>query len=83
MILACLSAARRNSWPGADWQDFNGRIGLVLLAALLYKLALPHVVTAPSQPNARRLYLNALQAADDGNLVPLADFWTFRIAEAL
>jgi fido (protein-threonine AMPylation protein) len=52
----------------ADWRfqwihpfkDFNGRIGRVLLAALLYKLALPHVETAPFEPSARRQYLEAL-----------------------
>ncbi len=87
--LSLSSAAELLAW--ADWRfqwihpfkDFNGRIGRVLLAALLYKLSLPHVVAAPPEPDARCLYLNALQSADDGNLVPLADIWTSRIAEAL
>ncbi|MEK6803642.1 MAG: Fic family protein [Nitrospirota bacterium] len=56
----------------ADWRfqwihpfkDFNGRIGRVLLAALLYTLALPHVETAPSDPHARRQYLDTLRIAD-------------------
>ena len=39
------------------FKDFNGRIGRVLLAALLYKLGLPHVETAPSDPAARHEYL--------------------------
>lgn len=73
------SAAEFLAW--ADWRfqwihpfkDFNGRIGRVLLAALLYKLSLPHVETAPVDPAARRGYLDALQAADDGNLGPLTD----------
>lgn len=32
------------------FQDFNGRIGRVLLAALLYKLALPHLDMTPHDP---------------------------------
>jgi Fic family protein len=75
----------------ADWRfqwihpfkDFNGRIGRVLLGALLYKLGLPHVETAPSDPAARREYLEALLAADQGNLVPLIDVWMQRLAECL
>ena len=75
----------------ADWRfqwihpfkDFNGRIGRVLLAALLYKLGLPHVETAPIDPHVRRKYLDALNVADDGNLGPLTELWTHRIAETL
>jgi Fic family protein len=65
------------------FKDFNGRIGRVLLAAILYKLALPHVETAPLEAAARRQYLHALQAADNGDLGPLTDIWTHRIAETL
>jgi fido (protein-threonine AMPylation protein) len=75
----------------ADWRfqwihpfkDFNGRIGRVLLAALLYKLGLPHVETAPSDPARRPQYLGSLQAADHGNLGPLTDLWITRIRENL
>ena len=75
----------------ADWRfqwihpfkDFNGRIGRVLLAAILYKLALPHVETAPLEPDARREYLEALRTADHGDLGPLTGLWTRWIAEAL
>ena len=58
-------------------------MGRVLIAALLYKLALPHVETAPFEPSARRQYLEALNAADDGNLGPLTELWARRIAETL
>jgi len=83
------SAAEFLAW--ADWRfqwihpfkDFNGRIGRVLLAALLYKLGLPHVETAPADPATRREYLEALQAADESSLGPLTDMWTRRIAEML
>ncbi len=64
------------------FKDFNGRIGRVLLAALLYKLALPHVETAPTDPAARQQYLNALRAADQGNLAVLTDLWVRRIGES-
>ncbi|MDN5941463.1 MAG: Fic family protein [Nitrospira sp.] len=65
------------------FKDFNGRIGRALLAALLYKLALPHVETAPLEPSARRQYLEALNAADDSNLGPLTELWAHRIAGTL
>jgi len=75
----------------ADWRfqwihpfkDFNGRIGRVLLAALLYRLGLPHVQSAPIDPDARRRYLDALHAADAGDLEPLTDLWGHRLMEAL
>lgn len=43
------------------FKDFNGRIGRLMLAALLYKLALPPVETAPTDPEKRREYLEALR----------------------
>jgi Fic family protein len=75
----------------ADWRfqwihpfrDFNGRIGRVLLAVILYTLALPHVQTASVAPADRRQYLAALRAADGGDLRPLTRFWIDRLAEAL
>ena len=65
------------------FKDFNGRIGRVLLAALLYKLALPHVETAPLALEIRQQYLSALRTADDGNLEPLTDVWLHRLAALL
>ncbi|MCX5721922.1 MAG: Fic family protein [Nitrospirae bacterium] len=73
----------------ADWRfqwihpfkDFNGRIGRVLLAAMLYKLGLPHVETAPPDPEARTQYLGALGAADQGDLTTLAELWIRRFVE--
>jgi fido (protein-threonine AMPylation protein) len=84
-----LGIAELLAW--ADWRfqwihpfkDFNGRIGRILLAALLYKLALPNVETAPLEPDARRRYLEALRAADGGDLGPLTELWVHRIAQAL
>ena len=83
------SAAEFLAW--ADWRfqwihpfkDFNGRIGRVLLAALLYKLGLPHVEMAPADPQLRRQYLDALQAADTQSFGPLTDLWLRRLEAAL
>ncbi len=65
------------------FRDFNGRIGRVLLATLLYKRALPHVVTAPLADEGRRTYLDALRAADAGDLGPLTHVWIRRLSDAL
>ncbi len=65
------------------FRDFNGRIGRVLLAVVLYKLALPHAQTAPIEPAARQQYLTGLRAADGGDLAPLTRLWIERLAEAL
>lgn len=53
------------------FRDFNGRIGRLALAALLYRLALPPVETAPTDSEGRRAYLEALRAGDAGDLLPL------------
>jgi fido (protein-threonine AMPylation protein) len=83
------SAAEFLAW--ADWRfqwihpfkDFNGRIGRVLLAALLYKVGLPHVEMAPDDPQLRRQYLDALQAADMQILERLEELWLSRLEAAL
>ena len=75
----------------ADWRfqwihpfkDFNGRIGRALLAALLYKLALPHVETAPPDRAARTQYLDALRATDNGDLGPMTELWIRRLVDEL
>lgn len=65
------------------FKDFNGRIGRLVLAALLYKLALPPVETAPTDAERRREYLDALRAGDAGNLDPLQRLWIRRLGEAI
>jgi fido (protein-threonine AMPylation protein) len=84
-----LSASHFLAW--VDWRfqwihpfkDFNGRIGRLLLAALLYKLALPHVETASSDPPARSQYLEALRTADTQGLDRLEALWLRRLEGAL
>ncbi len=65
------------------FKDFNGRIGRLVLAALLYKLALPPVETAPTDPEGRREYLEALRAGDAGDLAPLQQLWIRRLGTAI
>ena len=65
------------------FKDFNGRIGRVLLAALLFKLRLPHVETAPLDDEKQRIYLVALHSADAGNLETLKEVWFQRLLDAL
>ena len=77
------------SWADGRFQwihpfrDFNGRVGRIILATLLYKLALRHVETAPTQAVARRHYLEGLRAVDQGDYGPLKAVWIRRIAMAL
>ena len=65
------------------FKDFNGRIGRVLLAALLYKLGLPHVQTAPVNTDEKDVYLTALRTAAQGDLEPMRRVWLQRFFEAL
>jgi hypothetical protein len=75
----------------ADWRfqwihpfrDFNGRIGRVLLVALIHRMGLPPMDTIQTESDTRHQYLEALRAADNGNLQPLTILWMQRIAEAL
>lgn len=65
------------------FKDFNGRIGRVLLAALLYNLGLPHVQTAPVNTDEKDAYLTALRTADQGDLEPMRRVWLQRFFKAL
>ena len=65
------------------FKDFNGRMGRVLLAVLMYKLSLPHIETAPDDPSTRTQYFKALRSADRGDLSPLTELWIDRIAHFL
>ncbi len=74
----------------ADWRfqwihpfkDFNGRVGRILLSALLYKLKLPPAETAAVDPDGRKEYLGALQTADNGNMLLLKNIWLERLLNA-
>ena len=65
------------------FRDFNGRVGRVLLVALLHVFGLPPVEIVPAGPEFRQAYLEALNAADQGEYGLLTEMWLRRLAEAL
>jgi fido (protein-threonine AMPylation protein) len=65
------------------FRDFNGRVGRVLLVALLQVFGLPPVEIVPAGQEFRQAYLEALLAADQGDYGRLAEMWLRRLAEAL
>ena len=74
----------------ADWRfqwihpfrDFNGRVGRILLTAVLFALKLPPAETASVEPEEKERYLKALQAADAGDISMLAGIWIERLSKA-
>lgn len=75
----------------ADWRfqwihpfrDFNGRVGRILLTAILFRLKLPPVETASVEPEEKEEYLNALRLADKGDLSALTSIWLHRLLKAV
>lgn len=65
------------------FRDFNGRVGRILLVALLHSLNLPPVDIVPAGPEFRQAYLEALDAADRGDYGRLTEMWLQRLVEAL
>lgn len=74
----------------ADWRfqwihpfkDFNGRVGRILLAAILFRLKLPPAETASVDPAGKQRYLKALHETDAGDLSPLTEIWMERLSRA-
>ena len=74
----------------ADWRfqwihpfrDFNGRVGRIILTAVLYKLKLPPAETASVEPKEKEKYLNALRSADKGDVSMLTEIWIKRLSKA-
>lgn len=72
----------------ADWRfqwihpfrDFNGRVGRILLSAILFKLRLPPAETASIEPKEKERYLKALHEADGGDLSLLTGIWVERLS---
>ncbi|MCL5024115.1 MAG: Eco57I restriction-modification methylase domain-containing protein [Nitrospirae bacterium] len=72
----------------ADWRfqwihpfkDFNGRVGRILLTALLFKLRLPPADTASVDPAGIGQYLRSLHEADAGDLSLLTGIWLERLS---
>jgi fido (protein-threonine AMPylation protein) len=73
----------------ADWRfqwihpfkDFNGRVGRILLSAVLFILKLPPVETASVGPEQEELYFKALRDADDGDMSLLTTIWIERLSK--
>lgn len=74
----------------ADWRfqwihpfrDFNGRVGRILLTAILFKLRLPPAETASVEAEEKERYLKALHEADSGDLSLLTEIWIERLSGA-
>ncbi|NBV25335.1 MAG: hypothetical protein EBS05_25910 [Proteobacteria bacterium] len=62
--------------------DFNGRATRLLLAEILRRQELPPVELAPDDGNARKRYIQALEAADKLNWTPLGMLWQERLEQA-
>jgi|GEM_PF-556326 len=75
----------------ADWRfqwihpfkDFNGRVGRIVLSAVLFELKLPPGDTAAGDPERRERYLKALHEADAGDLSYLNEIWMERLTNAM
>lgn len=74
----------------ADWRfqwihpfkDFNGRVGRILLSAILFRLKLPPAETASVEPAEKERYLKALHKADGEDLSLLTEIWVERLSQA-
>lgn len=72
----------------ADWRfqwihpfrDFNGRVGRIVLSAILFKLRLPPAETASIEVKEKERYLKALHEADAGDLSLLTEIWVERLS---
>ncbi len=75
----------------ADWRfqwihpfrDFNGRVGRIILAAILFALKLPPAETAVVDLAEKRKYLEALRSADKGDMSALTGIWIERLLSAM
>lgn len=74
----------------ADWRfqwihpfkDYNGRVGRILLSAILFKLKLPPAETASIDHEEKERYLKALHIADTSDLSLLTEIWGERLLNA-
>ncbi|MBI4378231.1 MAG: Fic family protein, partial [Nitrospinae bacterium] len=65
------------------FKDFNGRVGRILLTAILFRLKLPPAETASVEPEEREEYLKALRSADNGDLSALIQIWIERLRKSI
>jgi CRISPR-associated endonuclease/helicase Cas3 len=64
------------------FRDFNGRVTRVFLREILRRLGVSGISLAPAEPAKRRLYLEALAAADRQDYRPLVNIWKNRVESA-
>lgn len=64
------------------FRDFNGRVGRIILIAVLFKLKLPPAETVSVEPEEKEKYLNALRSADKGDISMLTEIWIKRLSKA-
>jgi hypothetical protein len=83
MIAELLAVADGRFQSIHPFRDFNGRVGRILLVALIHILGLPPVDIVPAGPEFRQAYLAALTAADQGDYGVLTEMWLQRLAAAL
>jgi Fic family protein len=55
------------------FQDYNGRLARMLTTLLLLKLKLPPAWISVDNKDDRKMYLQAMQQGDEGNLLPLEE----------
>jgi len=75
----------------ADWRfqwihpfrDFNGRVGRIILAAILFILRLPPAEMAVVEPKEKGRYLKALRTADAGDMSLLGEIWIEKLLTAM
>lgn len=65
------------------FQDYNGRIGRLLMNIILLNLDLPAIELKVETPAGRKRYIKALQSADKYNLEPLKKLIREAIEEAV
>ncbi|MBI5192004.1 MAG: Fic family protein [Nitrospirae bacterium] len=75
----------------ADWRfqwihpfrDLNGRIGRILLTAILIRLKLPPTETASVESREKQEYLKAIRLADKQDLSVLTEIWLHRLLKGV
>jgi len=83
MIAELLAVADGRFQSIHPFRDFNGRVGRILLVALIHILGLPPVDIVPAGPEFLQAYLAALTAADQGDYGVLTEMWVQRLEAAL
>lgn len=65
------------------FQDYNGRVGRMLTILILLKLNLPAVEIKVENESDRKIYIEAMQKGDDGDLTFLENIISTTLSEGL